>query len=96
MNNFNVNWRKHKCIHACILLIHEPKRYIAKEKKGYCEESEIGALNRALSGIDATNCAILDTAGLNRSLIESSEWQNSLAIWSTPSFSSKQSKINLS
>lgn len=77
-------------------LILEPKRYPAKKKKGYCEESETGALNRALSGIDATICASLATAGLVRSLIESSDWQNSLAIWSTPSFSSKQCTSSLS
>lgn len=66
------------------------------KKKGYCDESEVGALNRALSGIDAIICATLDTAGFNCSLIESLDCQNSLAIWSTPSFSSKQSTSNLS
>lgn len=77
--------------------VHE-LNYPAEEIKGYCDESEVGALNCALSGIDETICATLDTVGLRFSFIKSSDWKeppNSLAIWSTPLFSSKQNMSNL-
>lgn len=48
--------------------VHE-LNYPAEEIKGYCDESEVGALNCALSGIDATICATLDTVDLRFSFI---------------------------
>lgn len=79
-------WQKHTQFHEL--------NYPAEEIKGYCDEREVGALNFALSGIDATICATLDTVDLRFS----SDWKgppNSLAIWSTPLFSSKLSTSNL-
>jgi len=76
----------------------EPMNY-QKRAKGYCDDNEVGEFILALSGIDATICAILDISGFICSSVKPFDLErppNSLAIWSTPLFSSRHSTSNLS
>lgn len=83
---------------SCILT--KPTCYPNKDLKlGYWDDNEVGQFILALSGIDATICATLDTAGFSCSFVKPLDLEglpNSLANWSTPLFSSKHNTSNLS
>lgn len=77
----------------------EPINRVNQGGRGYYDDNEVGEFLLALSGIDATICATLDTDSLIRSFVKPFDLEgppNSLANWTTPLFSSRHSISNLS